>query len=343
MALDPDKATELVGAALGAGAWRVRPFGAGKFSDVFAVAGASDEYVLRVAPPDSVRQLFYEYRMMRREPALHARLLSETPVPAAEIVFHDFSRARIDRDWLIMPKLPGRPLSRAGLDGRARRRALEQWGRHVAHIHSLTDAGNRFGYLGAHRPMQPRASWADAFCVMFARELDDVVDCGVFDRDEADEAVQLLRDNLAAFAHCHTSRLLHGDLWVTNLLVDVDGATGAAPGTVTGVLDFDRACWGDVEWDLAIAEYCGVTRPGFWGGYEPECRRLGLDDGAAARERIATPVGQLRRMFYLLYEHAKYIVIRTSSRHDDPTGARRYARDCRTVLDNFRRTGRPKF
>ena len=336
MSPDADKAHELVRAHLGEGPWDVRAFGAGKFSDVFSVDGDGGQYVLRVAPPDSVRQLFYEYRMMRQEPAIHERLLAETDVPVPPIVAHDFSRERIDRDYLLMPRLPGEPLSRAALDGRARDRALREWGRYVAQIHSLTDAENRFGYLGAHRCMDPQPTWPGAFAVMFAQELDDIIDSGVFDRATADAARRLLDENLGAFEHCTTSRLLHGDLWVTNLLVEPDGA-------VTGVLDFDRACWGDVEWDLAIAEYCGVTRPAFWAGYEQECDGLGLADAAEARKRIRSRDGQLRRMFYLLYEHAKYIVIRTSSRHDDPAGARRYADDCLAAMERFRKTGRPAF
>jgi aminoglycoside phosphotransferase (APT) family kinase protein len=184
--------------------------------------------------------------------------------------------------------------------------------------------------------MEPRPTWAEAFAVMYRKELDDIVACGVYDEQTADAAMGLLNEHLSAFGHCDTSRLLHGDLWVTNLLVEADGR-------VTGVLDFDRACWGDVEWDLAIAEYCGVTRAPFWEGYFEGCRRPRLADLAAVRERIATPEGQLRRMFYLLYEHQKYIVISMSVRRSDPAGARRYAAECTAVMDRFRRTGRPDF
>jgi aminoglycoside phosphotransferase (APT) family kinase protein len=344
VALDEDKAAALLAACLDEGPWRVRPFGAGRFSDVFAAEAPRGRYVLRVAPPDDVRQLFYEYRMMRQEPAIHDRLLAETSVPAPPIAAHDFSRSLIDRDFLVMPMLPGEPLSRAALDAAARARALRQWGGYVAQIHGLTDPANRFGYLGEHRCMDPQPTWADAFAVMYRKELDDIVDCGIYDQATAAAAMELLEQHLGAFAHCRTSRLLHGDLWTTNLLVrGSTSAEGGQAGEVTGVLDFDRACWGDVEWDLAIAEYCGVTQPAFWEGYVEGCRRLGLDGPAAARDRIDTPDGRLRRMFYLLYEHQKYIVIRMSSRHDDPAGARRYARDCLGAMDRFRRTGAAAF
>ena len=51
----------------------------------------------------------------------------------------------------------------------------------------------------------------------------------------------------------------------------------------------------------------------------------------------------VRRMFYLLYEHQKYIVISMSIRRNDPAGARRYATESLAAMDNFRRTGKAVF
>ncbi len=324
MNLSEQTARELVVAQLGDGDWAVRPFGAGKFSETFDVAGQGGRYVLRVAPPDDMLQLFYERRMMRQEPNIHARLLAETAVPVPPITAHDFSRERIDCDYLIMPRLEGLPLSEAGLDGPAKARAITEWGGYIGQVHSITDPENRFGYLGEHRCMAPQATWAEAFEVMWRAELDDIVACGIYDRSVADEAVGLLADNLKAFENCRTSHLLHGDIWVTNLLVGPDGE-------VTGVLDFDRACWGDIEWDLAIAEYCGVAGPDFWEGYG---RQIETHTGQAA----------VRRMFYLLYEHQKYIVISMSSRRGrNRPLAQRYADECLTVMKNFRQTGKAAF
>jgi len=323
MTLSDSGACELTGALLGPGEWSARPFGAGKFSEVFDVSGPGSRYVLRVAPPDDLLQLFYERRMMRQEPAIHARLLAETSVPVPPILAHDFSRTRIDRDYLIMPRLPGVPLSEAALAPAARATALRQWGGYIAQVHTLTDPAGRFGYLGEHRCMDAQPTWAEAFSLMYRKELDDIVATGVYDPATADAAQDMLEEKLGVFGHCRTSRLLHGDIWSTNLLVDGDGEA-------TAVLDFDRACWGDIEWDLAIAEYCGITQPPFWEGYS---RRVARDTGDAA----------VRRMFYLLYEHQKYIVISMSSRRDDPARARRYASDCLAVMDNFRRTGQPVF
>jgi len=324
MHISSDDAIELVRSLLGEGTWWCQLFGAGKFSQTFAVSNGDDEqFVLRVAPPDSVLQLFYEYRMMRQEPGIHGRLLKETRVPVPEILAYDFSRRLIDRDFLIMPRLPGNPLNTMTLNSNDSDRAFREWGRYVAKIHTITDPDNRFGYLGEHECMEPQTSWRDAFKIMYQKELDDISNCGVYTRDQADDAMTLLEEHLEVFEPCRISTLCHGDLWITNLLVEPDGA-------VTGVIDFDRACWGDTEWDMAIAEYCGITKPAFWEGYG---RVVNTDSGDAA----------IRQLFYLLYEHQKYIIISMSSRRNDPGRARRYGRECLAIMDRFRKTGLPQF
>ncbi|MGM0532559.1 MAG: phosphotransferase family protein [Bacteroidota bacterium] len=298
----------------------VKPFGAGRFSETFYIKDEKeDEYIMRVAPSDALLQLFYEYRMMRQEPEIHERLLNETNVPVPRIIAHDFSRTRIDRDYLIMNKLPGEPLSETSLSNKAFKRAFKEWGEYVRQIHSVTEPNNRFGYVGAHHPMEPRDTWKEAFRIMYRKLLDDIRQQEIYDAETYNMAVQLLEDNLEVFSHCETSCLCHGDLWVTNLLVDETGK-------VNGLIDFDRACWGDIEWDLAIAEYCGVTRPPFWEGYG---------------QRIDTHTGDanIRRLFYLLYEHQKYIIIALSERRNDPEGAKRYAREAIDIMRQFGRSG----
>lgn len=324
MNISSDDVIELVESLLGEGTWRCQPFGAGKFSQTFAVSSEDGkQFVLRIAPPDSVLQLFYEYRMMRQEPGIHRRLLKETRVPVPPILAYDFSRRLIDRDFLIMPRLAGNPLNTVTLNSIGSDRAFREWGQYVAEIHKITDPDNRFGYLGEHQCMEPQTSWRKAFKIMYRKELDNICSCVVYSQTQAENAMALLEDHLEVFESCQISTLCHGDLWITNLLVQPDGK-------VTGVIDFDRACWGDIEWDIAIAEYCGITRPPFWKGYG---RIVNTHSGDAA----------IRRLFYLLYEHQKYIIISMSSRRSDPGRARRYGRECLAIMDQFRKTGRPLF
>ena len=96
--------------------------------------------------------------------------------------------------------------------------------------------------------------------------------------------------------------LLHMDVWSQNILID-------EVGNVTGLVDFDRALWGDVEIEFAVLDYCGISEPPFWEGY--------------GSIRDESPAAMIRRQFYLLYEVQKYMPIRVW-RRNNPTDAARY-------------------
>jgi fructosamine-3-kinase len=208
-----------------------------------------------------------------------------------------------------MTVLPGTPLSDLPHLSRAQlQRALRQVGEHLRQLHALTAAEclgrEAHGYLGAHRPMEPQPTWAAAFRVMWHKLLDDVVACGSYTPDEAQAMRDLLEVHLEHFDRPVVPRLLHMDVWDQNILID-----GA--GDVTGLVDLDRALWGDVEIEFAVLDYCGISEPAFWEGY--------------GQPRDESPPAMIRRLFYLLYEVQKYMPIRVW-RRNDPTGALRYKR-----------------
>jgi len=281
----------------------------GKHNASYWVDSDRGRFVLRIAPPDDAGFLFYERRMMRQEPELHALIRAQTTVPVAEVVGHDFTRTRIDRDYLLMAALPGTPLSDfPGLTRVQFDHALRQVGGCLRQLHALTAAdhlgGEAHGYLGAHRPMEPQPTWAAAFRVMWNKLLDDVVACGSYTPDEAQGLRDLLDLYIERFDRPVVPRLLHMDVWSQNILIDESG-------NVTGLVDFDRALWGDVEIEFAVLDYCGISEPAFWEGY-----------GA---QRDASPAAMIRRQFYLLYEVQKYMPIRVW-RRNDPVSAARYKR-----------------
>ena len=83
--------------------------------------------------------------------------------------------------------------------------------------------------------------------------------------------------------------LLHMDVWGQNILTSNDGR-------LTGLLDWDRALYGDPEIEFAVLDYCGISRPAFWEGY--------------GTSRDESPEAGIRRIFYFLYELQKYNFIR---------------------------------
>jgi fructosamine-3-kinase len=104
------------------------------------------------------------------------------------------------------------------------------------------------------------------------------------------------------------------DIWHQNILVDEDGR-------VTGLVDWDRALWGDPEIEFAVLDYCGVSEPAFWEGY--------------GQARDESEEARIRQVFYLLYELQKYIVIR-HGRNNDPASARRYKAQVMGIVRRMR-------
>jgi aminoglycoside phosphotransferase (APT) family kinase protein len=267
-------------------------------------------WVLRIAPPDSDTFVFYERNMMAQEPGIHALVRERTNVPVPEVIAYDTNRRALDRDFLILECMPGTPMSEArGID---QAKVLRHLGRYLRQVHDIT--ARQYGYLGAHRPMQPQDSWAPAFDMMWRSLVTDVVSSGYYDHAERELLINIYEGLRHLFDREVRSSLLHMDVWAQNILVDEHS-------NVTALLDWDRALWGDPEIEFAVLDYCGISRPAFWEGY-------GLRRDTSHEARI-------RKMFYLLYELQKYIVIR-SGRNNDPVAAASYKRQ---VMDFIERSG----
>ena len=270
----------------------------GKFNSSFFVSADGAEFVLRIAPPNDAVFVFYERDMMRQEPAIHRLLLDKTSVPVPRIIGFDGSHKIVERDYVLMERLPGKALCDArGVDVDA---VLLEVGSRLAQVHRLT--ADAYGYLGEHKPMPPQSTWVDAFQVMWRRLIEDVLACGHYNREEADALLRLLDRYLPLFDRRVPASLLHMDIWSQNILV-------SRAGSLTGLVDWDRALWGDPEIEFAVLDYCGVAEPAFWEGY-------GQRSDISREARI-------RNRFYLLYEIQKYIVIE-QGRKDNPRAARQY-------------------
>lgn len=272
------------------------PIRSGKFNtSFFARAADGAEYVMRIAPPDSAGFIFYEQGMMAQEPGIHRLLLESTSVPVAEIIAHDTSREVLPRDFLIMRRLPGSPQSETALGPRETARLLGELGSALRQVHGLTDPAGRYGYLGEHGCMEPQGDWGSAFAVMWHKIIDDIEGCGGYAKQEAGIMRGFFDASRRIFDHAPPASLLHMDVWAQNILTDGEGR-------LTGLVDFDRALWGDPEIEFAVLDYCGVSQPAFWEGY-----------GA---ERPDTREAGARGVFYYLYELQKYIVIERLRRRD---------------------------
>jgi len=274
------------------------PIPTGKFNTSYFVRLDGQEYVLRIAPPRDAVFVFYERDMMRQEPAIHDIILRKTTVPVAKILAFDDSQTALPRDFLLMERLPGEPMSSSFAVNQ--NKVLRQVGEVLAQIHQLTAA--QYGYLGEHAPMQPQPTWNDAFFIMWRKMLDDVTAVGYYSAEERDWLLKQLDTYAGVFERQVAASLLHMDIWGQNILVD-------DAGSLSGLVDWDRALWGDPEIEFAVLDYCGISEPAFWEGY--------------GQQRDHSNAAQIRSLFYLLYEMQKYIVI-CHGRNNDPASARQY-------------------
>ena len=93
---------------------------------------------------------------------------------------------------------------------------------------------------------------------------------------------EILRRETTAFEHDPPASLLHIGVWAENILAGDEGE-------LTGLVDWDRALWGDPEIEYAVLDYCGISELEFWEGYGANDNREsgGLRSGVASSLLLA--------------------------------------------------------
>jgi len=276
---------------------RVSPIGAGLYNDSYTVDSDKGRFVLRVAPPDSSPKVFYEIDMMKSEVTIHRLVREYTNVSIPEIIYHDFSREIIGRDYLIMEYLEGHP-------GLFDEREL---GRYVRQIHAIHS--EKFGY--PERAAPTAKSWPDIFHAYVELIFKDCLSCGVIDPSEYNHFMSIYEKHESAVVDVSPS-LLHLDLWAQNILT-IDGK-------ISGILDFDRGLYGDPELEFAVLDTYGYSTPEFFEGY--------------GVPRPNDGVAQIRQRLYIVYELIKYAFIRVARGKSMSTG-RSHVAQCKKILEGL--------
>ena len=197
--------------------------------------------VLRIAPTPA-RQSPDDRDAMRNEYAA-APFLAPLGLLVPRILAADFTHQLIDRDYMVQTLVTGVPAS-TGLTAYPRSEWLpfyRQLGAITQTIHDVR--GARFGPVAG----PGHDTWSQALVSQFKALAADQVDAGL-DPDGCRRIIDLARHHRAVLDDIPGPRLLHGDLWTLNLLIDA----AAAEPTITGVLDSDRACWGDPLGDVPL-------------------------------------------------------------------------------------------
>ncbi len=250
----------------------------GYYNAAYALRLSDDSrYVVKIAPPAAVRVLRYERDIMAAEVEALRLVRRDTGMPVPEVICYDRSRRVIPQEWFLTPYLPGAPLHRVRdqLAPETAHAIDVESGRLLREVNAIP--GPAFGYLA--QPAPPGQSWRTAFLAMIDGVLADGADIGV----SLPEPYEVIRERVAAAApaldEIIVPRLVHWDLWDGNMFVD------PATGKITGVIDFERALWGDPLLEVNF----GVFR-----------------DAAAFEEgyghpMLVTPAQRQRRILYNIY------------------------------------------
>ncbi|RKX85687.1 MAG: hypothetical protein DRP57_03160 [Spirochaetes bacterium] len=284
----------------------------GKYNESYYVVLDKNQYVLRIAPEESTEVLFYERKMMRKEPEIHKIVQKNTSIPIPLILDYDFSHSVVERDWLLMEKIPGRALFETYGNSIKMNKMFFTLGRFLNQLHNVKR--NKFGYPESESTGPMKDNWYSAFKDMWLKLLMDIRKTGIYTEENVNKLTRLLDYHSNSFPPVKQSSLLHMDVWSQNILINREGV-------ITGLIDWDRSIWGDPEIEYAVLDYCGTSPPQFWKGYGSQPLR---DENY-----------EIRRVFYILYEHQKYIFIR-AMRGKNISLAQQYAEESLRIAEKLK-------
>ena len=298
-------ARAIVADAFGAGA-RLRSFEElteGFFNAAYAIAlGDGRRCVLKVAPPPGVPVLRYERDIIHAEVAAMRLVKQRTSMPVPAICWFDASRRRLPSPFYLMEYVEGTPLHKLrdalSID---EQRAIDREA--IGYLRQMNEiAADSFGYLAPAAARYP--SWPAAFLGMVEGVLRDGEAARVELPRPYDALRELIRERAGVLAQVTAPRLVHWDLWDGNIFVD------PATRRIAGVIDFERALWGDPLMEFQFRAPANL----------PE-----LDD-AYGRRMLETGPQRQRRLLYNIYLYL-IMVIECTYRQYPTDDQERWARE----------------
>ncbi|MET9313528.1 aminoglycoside phosphotransferase family protein [Kribbella sp. NPDC003505] len=253
---------------------RAVELGFGAYNSVYRIelAGWDEAVVLRVAPADGAQ--FGSERWLMRNEYASVPWLAGIATLMPRVLAVDWSHEVVDRDWMIQSCLPGVPAPKQlGRYPRAGRTTFfRQLGAIARTVHDVR--GPYFGRVDG----PPHTSWSEVVIGSFTQIADDLQRAGL-DAADVRRAAALAERGRATLDEVQEPRLLTGDLWTVNCLLDAD----APEPLISGVLDFDRTEFGDpaADWTIRMAQAKDDERKAFWESYGD------LDHSPAATWRAA--------------------------------------------------------
>lgn len=236
---------------------RVVEIGVGTYNNTYRVDLAGEDPVyLRIAP----ERARTGRDAMRNEHAAAPFMAVLGPLVPRTLTA-DFTHRLIDRDYVVQTAVPGRPASEvySSYSSQAKRHFYRELGCITRRLHEVR--GPRFGPVSG----PGSSSWSGALIAHYRLLAQDYADAGL-GTDEIERLITTVAAHRDVLDRITEPRLLHGDLWTLNVLVDSDPDRP----TITGILDYDAAYWGDplADWTITqVQSRAGTEVDAFWDTY----------------------------------------------------------------------------
>lgn len=245
--------------------------------------------VIKVSPPPGHPVMRYERDLMQVEVDVLRLLGGVDGVPVPAVLAFDDSREVIDHDYFIMDYVAGEAYSRVRdrLSPEERASIETELGTISARVNAIP--GERYGRYLDDRCAS--GSWADSFTAMIDDVLLDASDTGTALPVPAETILDACLRGRAALDEVATPSLVLWDLHPGNVFV--------ADGRVSGIIDVDRAIWGDPLMEFFFRSFAGASHE-FRAAYGVEAG-AGQAFGQQAVERREPTTGAHRVWLYDLY------------------------------------------
>jgi aminoglycoside phosphotransferase (APT) family kinase protein len=245
--LDAAELDALLHRSLGQGGRLERELTGGTFNTAYCAQLSDGRTVLvKIAPPSDLPVLRYERGILGTEAAVYRQLNS--PVGAA-VPTPRLLHAGVDH--LVLSWLDGSPWDQT----QPHRPELlrRELGQLTALINAIPSPDGRFGYPAPESALQAD-DWPTAFSLMMTALLTDAERFGAELGVPAEEVTALVAASHEQLAEVAEPRLVHFDLWPGNVFHD---------GTrITGLIDHERAFFGDPAAELVSLEFGGAAGEG---------------------------------------------------------------------------------
>lgn len=242
---------------------KIRELTEGCFNVAYEIGLPDKEVILKIAPEISAKIMSYEKNIMQAEVEGLRMVKEKTHVPVPEVYYYDTSRSICNAQFFFMEKLYGASffqLQNNDMTQKEQEPVFYEIGKYNQEINQIT--GTQYGYIG--QPKKQSSSWKETFMTMISDLLTDgemiEIDLGV----EYSEVNCLIQKASFALEEVKQPVLVHWDLWEGNVFVK--------DGKITGIIDFERALWGDPLMEVFFRHH--AYHPEFIKGYGTDLRSI---------------------------------------------------------------------